>query len=107
MRIAYVPTPDMTVAKQIARTLLDEQLITCANMHPVTSMYKEAEKLIDASEVILLLKTNNENIAAVAQRIEALHPYDTPCVLTFEATANDSYTRWMAEQLEHGTHKVE
>jgi len=69
-------------AKKVARVLVEEKLIACANILPAHSAIYEWEgKIVEESEVIMLAKTISENFMAVEKRICGLHSYETPCVL--------------------------
>ena len=51
-------------------------------------------------EWLLLLKTDDP--AGVTARVEVLHPYECPCVLSFPVRGNAAYTAWVRNQLDSG-----
>ncbi|MCC5848404.1 MAG: divalent-cation tolerance protein CutA [Verrucomicrobia bacterium] len=97
VQLFYIPVPDTSTGKKLARSALSAKLAACANLLPAgTSLYEWKGELCEASEQVLLLKT----LPAKADALEALmlseHPYDCPCVLRLApAQANDAFFQWM------------
>lgn len=103
MILFYIPCPDKLTAETIARTLLKEKLVACANIIPgMESMYWWEGEIETSSEYILILKTlkTSDAQARVTQRAQELHPYDVPCVMTLPVLGiNDAYKKWLEESL--------
>ncbi|WP_413558243.1 divalent-cation tolerance protein CutA [Bdellovibrio sp. HCB209] len=103
MKFYYIPCPDQKCAETIARTLLQEKLIGCANVIPgMTSMYWWEGKIETSSEYILILKTLESSDAGknLESRVTELHPYDVPCVMALDvASINDSFKNWLEQSL--------
>ena len=79
VRIAFATAPDADVAARIARALVEERLVACANLVAnVRSIYRWQGRVEDDSEVMLVLKTHADRVEALAERLRALHPYDVP-----------------------------
>ena len=79
VRIALATAPDAEVAARIARALVEERLVACANLvGSVRSIYRWQGRVEDADEVMLVLKTRADRVGALAERLRALHPYDLP-----------------------------
>lgn len=79
VRIALATAPDAEVAARIARALVEERLVACANLvGSVRSIYRWQGRVEDADEVMLVLKTRADRVDALAERLRALHPYDLP-----------------------------
>jgi periplasmic divalent cation tolerance protein len=75
-------------AEEFARTLIEERLAACVNvLPPMQSVYRWKGEVEAASERQLLIKTKAANVAALEQRVTALHPYDVPefLVLSIES----------------------
>jgi uncharacterized protein involved in tolerance to divalent cations len=61
-------------AEEIASTLVEEQLVTWANiLVALTTIYRWKEKLTKETEVILIFKTIARLVQKSLQRIEELH----------------------------------
>ena len=81
--VVLVTAPTKSIAEQIAKTLLNQDLIACANlMAPVQSFYTwEGETKADA-EVLMLLKTRADLFTdKLVPAIQALHPYEVPEII--------------------------
>ncbi|XGC81635.1 divalent-cation tolerance protein CutA [Bdellovibrio bacteriovorus] len=103
MILFYVPCPDKTVAQNVAKTLLEEKLIGCANIIPgMESMYWWDGKIETSSEYILILKTlaTPDAQEVIRKRVQELHPYEVPCVMTLDVLGiNESYKRWLESSM--------
>ncbi|WP_163932207.1 divalent-cation tolerance protein CutA [Paraferrimonas sp. SM1919] len=74
--------PDVDSAKAIASTLLEKQLVACAQILPqMISMYVWKGQLCQDSEVQLQCKTLNGHFGAIEKTILSLHPYDVPEII--------------------------
>lgn len=85
---------------EIASELLDRQLIACANLIPITSVYRWEGKVQNEDEVVLIAKTKTEAYDKLRQAIEELHPYEVPCILHLDAPANEAFSHWVIHEVE-------
>jgi periplasmic divalent cation tolerance protein len=83
MPTAYVTAPP-DAADELVRTLVEERLAACVNRVPCRSTYRWEGEVHDDEEEILLAKTTDETYPALVERVEALHPYEVPCIERFE-----------------------
>jgi len=99
--VVLVTVPDMKKARRLAGTALESRLVACANLVPgIVSHYWWKGKVERASEVLLLLKTRTDRIAALEEFILEKHPYDTPEFMVLEVTrGNKRYLNWLSESL--------
>lgn len=97
----YVTCPDTETAKKISMTLLQEGLIACANILPgMESLYWWEGKIDSAKEVVVILKSSSLQSSRVIARVESLHPYNTPCILTLPIEkSSEAYVRWLKGSL--------
>ena len=49
-------------------------------------------------EFVSIVKTRNEMVKDVEQRVLNIHPYEVPCIMAMEVTANQAYEDWIKEQ---------
>ncbi len=91
--------PDAESAHTAARTLVEEQLIACANLLPgIESIYRWQGKVERSNEVFMLIKTTENRYAAVAKRVVELHTYEVPELIALPIRAGlPDYLRWVAE----------
>ena len=100
----YVTARDRDEALSIARTLVQERLVACANvLSGMTSVYEWEGELHEDSECVLILKTREELAPAARERVAALHSYEVPCILTLPVSdGNAAYLAWLEERTGQG-----
>ncbi len=101
--ILYVPCGSEEEAAGIATQLLVEGLIACGNIVQSRSLHLWEGSLADEKEHILLCKTTNQAKEAAQQRIEELHSYDVPCIISVgPASVNGAYSEWVISMVSAG-----
>lgn len=98
--LCHCTCPDAATAESIATVLVEERLAACASVQPgVGSVYRWQGRVETAEEVLLAVKTTRDRFEALAQRIQALHPYEVPEILAFEAAAGSpAYLDWVVAE---------
>lgn len=98
--LIYSTAPDEDTAKKIATTLLEKNLIACANIIPkMQSVYRWENKIENSTECILILKTFASYFQDIQDAYKSLHPYQVPCLMSIPIDQiNDSYLNWMLSQ---------
>jgi len=88
-------------AARVARQLVEERLVACANLLPgARSIYRWKTEVKDEREVVVLMKTRKQDWTALLSRLHELHPYDTPeCVAVRVAAGAPKYMAWLDEAL--------
>jgi periplasmic divalent cation tolerance protein len=102
IRLVYTTFPSLDNAKQICQTLLDERIIACANFFSnMTSLYRWDNKIQNETEVAAILKTSINKKELLCSRLQTLHPYQNPCVITLspEAVA-EKYQAWLLAEVQ-------
>jgi periplasmic divalent cation tolerance protein len=46
-----------------------------------------------------IVKTTRDKWEQLKQRVESLHPYDTPCIMKFDVEANEKYEAWIRDSV--------
>jgi len=97
--LILVTAPNMATARKLARAALQARLIACANLVPsVESHYVWQGKIERSQEILLLLKTTAECLAALEKLILANHPYETPEFVALSIDrGNRRYLDWLKE----------
>ena len=97
VRVILCTVPSEDAGVQIARQLVDEQLVACVDILPgVRSIYRYQGKVEDDRELLLLMKTSADRLDALIPRVRALHPYEVCEVLALEVTAGSQpYLDWV------------
>ncbi len=100
-RIVLATAASSEEARALGRALVEEQLAACATLIPaVESIYRWKGKIESSSEVMLLLKTGVDQLAALETRLRQLHSYEVPefLVLPIEMGSH-TYLDWMLGSL--------
>jgi periplasmic divalent cation tolerance protein len=93
--LLYCPFPSLEAARGVAAALLNAKLVACCNILPVgESHYIWHDEAVVAPETILIAKTLPETVAAARLKILALHPYETPAILSLRAESNEPFAQW-------------
>jgi len=80
--IVLVTVPDEACAERVAAALVREEIAACVNVVPgVVSHYRWQGRLERDAEILLIAKTVRARVAALVERVKALHPYDVPEVV--------------------------
>lgn len=96
--IIYITHPDKETARKIADQLINDRLVACANIFPVESAYWWKGEVQKEGEFVSIVKTRNELVRKVEEKVLSLHPYDIPCIMQMEVKANADYEDWIFEQ---------
>ncbi|WP_413288619.1 divalent-cation tolerance protein CutA [Bdellovibrio sp. HCB337] len=101
IRLFYVTCPSQDVARKISSKLLNEGLVACANILPgMESIYWWEGKIETSQEVVLILKATDVQSSRIIARVESLHPYNTPCILSLPVEkGSEAYVRWLKGSL--------
>jgi periplasmic divalent cation tolerance protein len=83
----------------LARKLVSEHLAACMQIVPgVYSVFNWEGRIQEEEECLLILKTTEEAWPALRDRLEQLHPYDTPEIIALEVKKGSfSYLNWVRE----------
>ena len=97
--IAFSTFPDRETAQKIARELVENAIVACANLVPsVESIYFWKEKVETSAEVFAIFKMTAARYSEFESRLRKLHPYDVPEIVALKvAKGNPDYLRWIGE----------
>ena len=98
VRVVFVTAPPAE-AETLARKLLEERLVACANLLPgVTSLYWWEGKIQRDGEILIVMKTTKKNVAKLLRRVKELHSYKVPEFLTLNVReGNPDYVKWVGD----------
>ncbi|MEM4756214.1 MAG: divalent-cation tolerance protein CutA [Candidatus Woesearchaeota archaeon] len=102
MYLVYIPCPNMRVAQRLAKLLLAQKQIACANIIPSTSLYVWQGNLTQSREWILLGKTMFTKTCtkkSIEQLVLSSHPYKLPAILFFSCSAHEPFVSWVKKSL--------
>jgi len=100
----YVTVPDKAEAVALARVLIAEKLVACANISgEMLSLYPWDGEICQDHEWALFLKTRKDHAQKAIARIREQHSYDTPCIVQWDITGgNADYLKWLDDWLPPG-----
>ena len=101
LRLVYVTTKDKPQALAIGRHLVEQRLAACINvLGDMTSIYRWQGTLEEASEVVLIAKTEARLVPELIATVKRLHTYEVPCVLSLPVReGNADYIAWLGAGL--------
>jgi periplasmic divalent cation tolerance protein len=86
----------------IARELVARRQAACVNIVPaIRSIYRWQGKICKDGELLLIVKTLQQEFEGVAATIRELHSYELPEVLSFEVSQGDQgFLDWIASSVD-------
>ena len=100
-RIVLTTAGSEAEAHSIGRHLLEQRLAACVNIVPqVTSIYRWKDKVEEASEWLLIIKTTEAAFNRVCEAIAKLHSYELPeCICLKIEDGSSEYLQWIGESI--------
>ena len=90
--IVYSTFTNHDDASKAAHVVLGENLATCVNILPNhTAIYKWNGVLNQEIEVIAIFKTLPSLLEQLKNKLHAIHPYEVPCIISWDASALEDY----------------
>lgn len=88
-------------AKRIAHRLIEQRLAACVNIvSNVRSVYRWKEKIEDAAEFLLVIKSRRDLFAALRAEIERIHTYEIPEIIAIPIVdGSEAYLGWFDREL--------
>ena len=89
--------PDFDCAQKIAQMLVEKRLAACCNIIPgLTSIYSWEDKIQQDSELLLVIKSVEQNFSPLEKAIKQLHPYDVPEIISVNISmGSKKYLDWI------------
>lgn len=95
--IVFITAPNEDEAAGIARSLVEARLAACVNIvKNVRSIYTWQGNIEDASEILMIAKTQNNLFDALSAKVRELHSYDVPEIIAIPITGgSEDYLQWL------------
>lgn len=99
--VVLVTGPDRSTLEALGRRVVEERLAACVNvLGGLRSIYRWQGGVEEADEALALVKTTGERLAALRERVLAIHPYDTPEFVALAVDAGSvDYLRWIEDSV--------
>lgn len=96
MLLIQTTTPTRDEALRLARELVEQQLVACAQISDIESVYLWDGQLQQEPECRLLLKTADDNWPEVERFIRERHSHEVPAIFAVPVTlASEAYAAWV------------
>ena len=83
VNFVYMTAGNKVEAQKIGKALVEGRLAACVNiLDNMQSIYRWEEKIQQDSEVVLIAKTTDDLVSALVDRVQSLHSYDCPCIVS-------------------------
>ncbi|MBL9008682.1 MAG: divalent-cation tolerance protein CutA [Myxococcales bacterium] len=98
--LVFCTFPNSDDAAQVAQQLVGDGLVACVNiLRDVRSIYFWQGEIVNATEVLCLMKTQSDNYAELVQRLSEMHPYTVPEIVGVRPSAvNEPYLKWVLSE---------
>lgn len=100
--LVMVTAPSAQEGENIAKALVEEGLAACCSIiSGVRSIYMWKGDICDEKEAMLFIKTKSTYFVELSKRIEKLHSYEVPEIISFRIEDGfEKYMRWIDDSLE-------
>ncbi len=95
--LIYITASSRDEALMLARSLVAERLVACANvLDGATSLYWWEGKVQEGREAVRIAKPRSTLVDAVVARVKDLHSYSCPCVVALPINGgNPAFLAWI------------
>lgn len=96
MALVYSNFSSPESARSVVRILMQEQIITCANIfQPHFAIYPWDNKIEEESETAVLFKGPWSKKDRLIERLRSIHPYELPGIILLDAQTLPDYAAWL------------
>jgi len=99
--VIFITAGSSKEAKRIARRLVDERLVACANvLGEVDSIFWWKGKLDHAKERLVIAKTKTSKLDEIVELVERIHSYELPEIIALPIVGgSQAYLNWIGESI--------
>ena len=103
--LVFSTCPDEALARRLAGAVVTEKLAACVNLQVgVTSIYRWDGETREDSECLLIMKTVDNRLEALIDRVRALHSCELPEIVAVPVSAGlPGYLQWVADECRQPT----
>lgn len=99
--IIYITAGNIDEARIIGRKLVEERLAACANIFPITSIFRWNENIDETNEFGIMLKTRSDKVKKIETIVKEIHSYEIPCIVSFNIDEGSAeYLKWINESVD-------
>jgi uncharacterized protein involved in tolerance to divalent cations len=99
-KIGFMTVPSKELGEKIADALVEQHLVACVNIIPqITSIYRWKGQVCKESELLCIMKTTEDKIKVVIQKVRELHSYEVPEIIFLPIESGlPAYLQWIQDQ---------
>ncbi len=96
-QMIYVTFGTEENAREVAKHLLEKQLISCANIFPaIQSIYIWKGEIKEDQEIVAIFKSRAGLFKEIEDAITSLHTYEVPCIVALPIEqAHEPFLKWI------------
>ena len=97
----YMTVGSKDEARKIGKELVTARLAASVNiLDNMNSFYRWEGKIQDDTEVVMIAKTTEDRVPALIKKVESLHSYDCPCIVSLPAAGgHQPFLEWIAGEV--------
>jgi periplasmic divalent cation tolerance protein len=97
--VVLITAKDLDEARRIARHVVERKLAACVNIiSPISSIFHWEGKIEEASEALLMLKTEQKLLDPLIREVKSVHSYDVPEIIALPIVGGyDKYLQWVSD----------
>lgn len=99
MKLYYVTLNTVDEARQIGRSLLEQQLAVCVNWFPITCAYRWEGGITEEPEVVLMIKTQSGLQTEIEQAIRDRISYTNFIAEISPSHVNEGFLGWLNREI--------
>lgn len=99
MKVIFCTCPPNS-AEDIAEAILKDRLAACVNIvQSVLSKYWWNNQINSDTESLLIMKTRDELLSELMDKIKEIHPYEVPEIVIIDVVdVNKEYLEWLLRE---------
>lgn len=99
MKMYYITLNNNDEAQTISHALLEKQLAVCTNWFPITCAYRWQGEIKQGTEVVLIVKTQNNMRNAIEAVITRHINYNNYIAELDISSINDNFLNWLNAEI--------
>jgi len=99
--VGFITASSFEEAKKISKALVGKKLAACCNIvKGVTSIYTWQGEIEEASECLIIVKTDRKLFSHLIKEVKKIHSYELPEIIGVPlAIGEEGYLAWMDANL--------
>jgi periplasmic divalent cation tolerance protein len=99
MKLYYLTLNNEGEARQIGRSLLEQQLAVCVNWFPITCAYRWQGEIKEELEVVLIVKTQEGYAKAIEETVRNHITYTNFIAELSPTNLNQGFIDWLNQEV--------